>query len=107
VAEIDFREEEFDNLIRRSMTAPVPSLPSDFEQRVMRKVRQRSAPLDRYHQNLLILYGLVSVIVSVVAMRGQGLGWVPVAGMILAPLTLLAAAHLAWPASQTMRQSAR
>jgi anti-sigma factor RsiW len=97
VTEMESRENEMDRLLRRSLSAPVPALPRDFDQRLMRKVQQSSQPRDRYRRTLLSSYGLISVVVSAVVMRGQGLGWGPTAGMILAPLVLVAAALSAWP----------
>jgi hypothetical protein len=79
-----------DNLLRRSMAAPVPSLPPDFDRRVMRKLDRKSQPLDRYFRILMTGYGLLSVVVSASVMRGQGLGWGAIAVTILAPLALLA-----------------
>lgn len=86
-----------DRLLRQSLAAPFPSLLPDFEQRVMREVRRSSGPIERHRQILLTGYGIVSVVVSAVVMRGQGLGWTAIAGMILAPLSLIAFAHAAWP----------
>jgi hypothetical protein len=80
-----------DSLLRRSMAAPVPSLPPDFDQRLMREVRRSSEPLNRYGRILLAGYGLTSVVVSAVVMRGQGLGWSAISVMILAPLALITA----------------
>jgi hypothetical protein len=108
VNEMELREAEFDGLLRRSLAAPVPSLPADFEQRLMHQVGRSSQPLDRYSRFLLAGYGLMSAVVSAVVLRGQGLGWGPTAGMILAPLALIAAARTAWRASHTtMRHSAK
>lgn len=90
MTEMEPREDGIDRLLRRSMAAPIPGLPPDFDQRLMREVERRSQPLDRYHRMLLAGYGLVSVAVSAVIMRGQGLDWGTTAGMILAPLALLA-----------------
>ena len=100
--EIDPSEAGIDNLLRSSMAAAVPSLPSDFDQRLMREVRRTSQPLDRYRRILLISYGLVSVLASAVVMRGQGLAWGPIAGMILVPLAAVAAAHSARLAAFTL-----
>jgi len=89
VTEMETHEAKLDNLLRRSMAAPVPSLPPDFDQRVMRELGRRSQPLGRYRWVLLICYGLVSIVVSAVAMRGQGLGWGAIAVTILGPLALV------------------
>jgi len=100
-------EDGIDRLLRRSMAAPIPSLPPDFDQRLMRELRRRSQPLDRYGRILLTGYCMVSVVVSAVVMRGQGLNWTAIAGTMLGSLAMVAA--LAWarrvkPA--TMRYSA-
>jgi len=91
------RDSKIDLLLRRSMAAPVPSLPPDFDQRLMRE-RTSSQPLDRYRWILLIGYGLTSVVTSAVVMRGQGLGWGTTAAMILGPLALIATTPWAWRA---------
>ena len=95
--EMDPREAGIDGLLRRSLAAPVPSLPPDFDQRLMREVRRGSQPLDRYGRILLTAYGLISVITCGVVMRGQGLGWGAIAVTILGPLALVAAARWTRP----------
>ena len=87
---MDPRDAAIDRLLRQSLAAPVPNLPPGFDQRLMRRTSQ---PLHRYRWIPLIGYGLVSILTSAVVMRGQGLGWGPIAGMILAPLALVAAAR--------------
>jgi hypothetical protein len=91
VTEMEPREGGVDSLLRRSMAAPVPSLPPDFDQRLLCEVRRSSRPLDRYRGMLLAGYGLTSVVASAVVMRGQGLDWGAIAVMILGPLALVAA----------------
>ena len=98
------RESEIDLLLRRSMSGPVPSLPSDFEQRLMLEVRRSSGPLDRYRLGLLVGYGLVSVAASAGVMRDQGLDWGTTTGMILGPLALVAAV---WSVRRTIRTVGR
>jgi hypothetical protein len=101
-------DDQMDNLLRRSMAAPVPALSPDFNQQVMREVGPSSQPLDRYRRVLLTGYGLVSVLASAVVMRGQGLGWGATVVMILGPLALVAAAGPAWRSTHSpMRHSAR
>ncbi len=94
--EMEPRPEEndaIDHLLRSSMAAPVPSLPPDFGRRVLRAVRRDSEPIGGYYRKLFIGYGVVSVLVSAALMRGQGLPWGAVAGSVLAPLVLIAAAR--------------
>lgn len=79
-----------DRLLRRSMAAPIPSLSPKFEQRVVRALRSKSEPLDEYHRNLLTGYSVVSVLVSALVMRGQGLPWGAVAASVMAPLIVVA-----------------
>jgi hypothetical protein len=102
------RETGIDSLLRRSMAAAVPSLPPDFDQRLMRELRQSSQPLGRYRRNLLTCYGLISVVTSAVVMRGQGLDWGAIAVLILGPLALVATVRWARRAIHTtMRDSAK
>jgi hypothetical protein len=90
------------------MAAPVPNLPPDFDQRLMRELRRSSQPLDRYRQILLTGYGLTSVVASAVVMRGQGLDWSAISVMILVPLALVVAARLARrPTYTTMGHGAK
>lgn len=96
MTEMEHNQHDIDSLLRRSMAMPLPSLPPDFDQRVIRKVQPSSQPLVRYRQTLITTYGLVSVVVCTVLMRGQGLGWGTVAGMILGPLALLAITTPLW-----------
>jgi hypothetical protein len=118
VTEREPHETGIDGLLRRSLAAPVPSLPLDFDQRVMRELRQRSAgqssqhrsssALDRYGWILLTGYGLISVAVSAVVMRGQGLQWGAIAVMTLAPLISVATVTGAGRAIRTtMRHSTK
>ena len=101
MSDMDARDAEMDSLLRRSMTAPVPSLPPDFDQRLMRELLRSSRPLDRYLRILLTGYGLTSVVASAVVMRGQGLNWGAISVMALGPLALVAAALWAWHATHT------
>jgi hypothetical protein len=108
VTEMEPREAGMDSLLRRSMAAPAPSLPPDFDQRLMRELRQSSQAPARYRRILLTCYGLISVVTSVVVMRGQGLDWGPIAVMILGPLALVAPVPWARRATHTtMRHSAK
>jgi hypothetical protein len=66
-----------DSMLRRSMAAPVPGLPPDFDQRVMRKLRHTSRG------------GLISIATCAGIMHGQGLAWGPIAAAILVPLALV------------------
>ena len=108
MTEMEPREAGIDSLLRRSMAAPVPSLPPDFDQRMTRELRRGSRRLDRYRRILLTGYGLVSAVTSAVGMRGQGLDWGAIAVTILGPLALVAAVPWARRATHTtMRHSAK
>ncbi len=105
---MDPRDIAIDSLLRRSMAARVPTLPPDFDQRVMRELTQSpsgqgSPARARYRQILLTTYGVISVVVSAAVMRSQGLNWGPIAVMILAPLALIAAIPLANRAAHASR----
>ncbi len=86
MSEMDPRQAEMDQLLRRSLSAPVPRLSSNFEQALSRELRRRARPSKRVSRMLLASYGAVSAVVSVVVMRGQGLGWTTIAAMTLASL---------------------
>lgn len=90
MTDMEPRENGIDSLLRSSMAAPVPRLSQDFDQRLMRKLRQGSQPRNRYRRILIAGYGLTSVVASAVLMRGQGMGWGSIAVMTLAPIALVA-----------------
>jgi hypothetical protein len=93
MSQMDPREAEMDSLLRRSMAAPVPRLPPDFDQVLSQEVRRRSQGPHRYGWILLAGYGVMSASVSIVVMRGQGLGWEVIAAMTLGPVALVEAAR--------------
>ena len=100
MTEMEPREVGIDNLLRRSMTGAVPSLPADFDQRLMRELRRGSQPLDRHGRILLAGYAVTSVVTSAVVMHGQGLDWGAISGTILGPLALVAAVRWSWRVTQ-------
>ena len=89
MTDMENREAGIDRLLRRSMDTPVPSLPPDFDKRLIRELGQSSQPLGGSRRILLACYGLLSVMTSAVVMRSEGLGWSAVAVMILGPLALV------------------
>jgi len=90
---MDPSEAEVDSLLRRSMAAPVPRLPPDFNQVLWCQVRRRSERPNRSGQILLAGYGVMSAAASIVVMRGQGLGWGVIAAMTLGPLAMVEGAR--------------
>ena len=94
MSEMDPRDAEIDGLLRRSMAAPVPNLPGDFEHRLIGELRRRSERLERWRRVLLGGYGVTSVFVSAAAMLEQGLDWGTISATIFAPLVLVAGAVL-------------
>jgi hypothetical protein len=89
MSDMDPREAEMDRLLRRSMAAPVPRLSPDFHQGLSRELRRTSQPPNQFGRIFLAGYGGVSAVVSIVVMRGQGLGWAAIAVMTLGPLATL------------------
>lgn len=90
--EMDPREVEIDNLLRRSLSAPVPSLSADFSPRLMAEVSRNAETHDRYRRAMLIGYVVVSALACAVIMRDQGLDWTAIGSLILMPLALVAIA---------------
>lgn len=90
---------EMDNLLRRTLSGPLPTLSPDFDQRLLRELREDSQPLDRFRRILFTGYGLLSVIASIIVLRSQGLNWTVVTATTLAPLALIAIAHTGWRAT--------
>jgi len=93
MSEMEQHEAEIDSLLQRSMAAPVPRLPADFEQVLSREVRRSTERSQQYGQILLAGYGVVSAAASIVVMRGQGLDWAVIAALTLGPLAMLEAAR--------------
>jgi hypothetical protein len=82
-------DQEMDRLLRRSMAAPIPRLSPDFHQGLSRELRRSPLAPGRFGRILMAGYGAVSIAVCVIVMRGQGLGWGPIAVMTLGPLAAL------------------
>ncbi len=101
MSEMEPRDAEIDSVLRRFMTAPIPSLPTDFDRRVLRQVRRGSQPLDRYRRILLTGYAATSVVASAVVMRGHGLDWGAISVMIVVPLGSIVAGRFVGRANQT------
>src|SRR5450755_1173170 len=99
---MDPREAEMDSLLRRSMTASIPQLSPDFHQVLSRELRRRSQPPNPFGRILLAGYGGLSAVVSIVVMRGQGLGWAAIAVMTLGPLVTLELARRLRPRQRGM-----
>ncbi|HLK03274.1 MAG TPA: hypothetical protein VKT53_02455 [Candidatus Acidoferrum sp.] len=99
MSERETREAEIESLLRRSMAAPVPSLPPNFDERVLRELREDSQKRERYRRILAAGYGLVSAVTCATIMRGQGLNWGAIGVAILVPLVLVAIVPLARRAS--------
>ena len=95
MTEMDPRQDRIDNLLRTTLAAPVPSLPQDFDRRLMDKLDQSSQGLDRFRRILLAGYGLVSMVTCAVVMRGEGLEWATIAVTILAPVVSVVTVSLA------------
>ncbi len=94
MSEMDRQNSEMDSLLRRSMSAPVPGLRPGFDERLLREVTRSAQPLSRRGRMLLAGYGVLSAAVSIVVMRGQGLGWEGIAALTLGPLALVGVARV-------------
>lgn len=89
MTEPDPRDIALHRLLRRAYRQPVPTLPPDFDRRVMRALRPPT--LHRYGRLLLTAYGLVSALTCAVLQRSQGLSWAYVGVTLLAPLAATSA----------------
>jgi hypothetical protein len=104
MTEMDAPQVEMDSLLRRTLAAPAPALPKDFDARLMRELRRRSRPMEGPRRFLFAGYGLSSALVCAAIMRGQGLPWGEVIGMTLAPVALAAAVGATWRAVMTAKR---
>ena len=84
--------DEMDSLLRRSMAAPVPRLSPEFAGRLSRELRRSRLP-KHFSRILFTGYGGVSAAVSIVVMRGEGLGWAAIAVMMLGSLAVMEVAR--------------
>ena len=89
MTEMDPQQTAMDALLRRTMSAPVPTLSSDFDARLRRRLNRTSPSLARYRRILLSGYGIMSILVSAALMRSQRLGWDVIAITVIVPLALL------------------
>lgn len=80
-------QDHMDQLLSQAMSAPAPTLSSDFDQRLTRRMPAR---LDRRRRLILIAYAVVALVVSVWSMLAVGLGWSMVAGFVFVPLGVVA-----------------
>lgn len=85
----DPRDLEMDDLLRRSMAAPIPRPSPGLQKRVSRALRLRALPSPAVTRALLAGYVAVSGLTSVIVMRGQGLGWGTIATMTLSSLLVM------------------
>lgn len=103
MTEMEPHDVEMDRLLLRSMRAPVPALPSNFDRRVLRAANRNSDLLERYRWMLFTAYAVVSALTSLLIMHDAGLDWLPIIG-ILAPVTLTSALFLAWKTKRRATQ---
>lgn len=96
MSDLGSNDEGMDRLLRRSMSVPIPSLPPDFDQRLMRELNRNPRELDRSRMVILTVYSVVSAGVCAAVMRGQGLGWGATGALSLAPMSLVAVALVTW-----------
>ena len=104
MTEMEPHDAEMDRLLLRSLRAPVPSLPSNFDRRFLRSANRDSELIKRYRWMLFAAYAVVSALTSLVIMHGAGLDWLPIIG-ILAPVTLASAAFSLWKTRRASVQS--
>jgi hypothetical protein len=89
MSDIDPRQTNIDQLLRRTLAAPVPRLSPNFDRALLRKLHRRTQPPSRFSRVLLTSYGVVSGAVCALLMHGQGLGYLPIAVTTLGSLATL------------------
>ena len=52
--EMDRKDAEIDSLLRRCLSAPIPGLSPDFDERLSRELRRSAQPLKRNARMLLV-----------------------------------------------------
>ena len=80
-------QEKMDEMLREAMGAlPTPSLPADFDKRVMKGVRPRR--LDVRGRWAMGGYVVVALVLAIWTMREGGMDWGVIAIAVIAPLGL-------------------
>jgi hypothetical protein len=74
-----------DQLLRKTMSAPAPVLPPNFERNLERKINARPPRLASTGQRVLSIYALATLLISILAMRVAGVDWPWIALAITAP----------------------
>ncbi len=83
-------QEKMDSLLRGMMaSAAAPSLSLGFDQRLKKRLRPRR--LSSAGRMIMGLYAVLTLVVSVWAMRSQSIAWSLIAIAIIAPLFLVVA----------------
>lgn len=73
--ELEFNDEQMDELLKRQLQGPVPSLSTTFDEQLLERMEQRTLPQPSVLKILLWGYPLVSILISVFSMRSVGLTW--------------------------------
>jgi hypothetical protein len=81
---VDPDQDRMDRLLRQVMATPEPRLSPSFDRTLSRRLRpHRLSPGGRW---ALVLYGLVSLVLSVWLMRRESIDWIYVAAAVLMPV---------------------
>ena len=91
---------DMDALLRRKLAGPVPKLSPDFQHNLSRELKRRSSGPNRFSRILLAVYGALSAVTSIIVMRGQGLGWLPITVISMTALATLEIARRLQPNSR-------
>lgn len=78
-----------DQLLRGAMTEPAPDLSTAFDRNLKRRIDARHRQLTPQGRRWLGIYAVVSVLVSILAMRAAGMEWISAAAWTLLPALLL------------------
>ena len=78
-------DEKMDELLSQMMTpVPQPSLSSNFDQRLKKRLKPRR--LDATGKRAMAAYVILALVISIGVMRMKGVSWGVIAVAVLAPL---------------------
>ena len=81
-------QDQMDQWLARSMSAPVPTLSPDFDRRLTQALKPRR--LNSQGRVVLALYALVATLASVWTMRAASIEWTWVVAAIVVPMAVVA-----------------
>lgn len=78
-----------DEILRRSLATPTPTLPADFHARILHHTQSQPPRRAQLRRQILTAYALAAAFTSATLLHAQGLSWPITLSFTLAPLALI------------------